>query len=173
MTDSVKKPWLRVCYCFLALLFLAAGFLFLKFPIRTEAFVGYIYVCFFTATGVMQIITYLAGRKEGVSGWILALGIIDVLIGIYFLCHVKAMIGFMPMFLAIWAVITGFTDCLMALQAKGEPGWGWSLALGGLLLVIGIVMFFDLATAMFTVAMLLSIAMFILAIQYFVKTFTR
>lgn len=173
MTSSTKKPWLRVCYCLLALLFLAAGFLFLKFPIRTEAFVGYIYICFFTATGVMQIITYLAGRKEGVSGWTLALGILNLLIGIYFLCHVTAIIGFMPVLLSIWAIATGFSDCLMALQSKGEPGWGWGLALGGLMLIIGIIMFFNLSTALFTVAVMLSVAMFVLSVQYFIKTFTK
>ena len=172
MTTSTKTTGARICSLLLALLFFGAGILFLMYPIRSEAFVGLIYICFFTATGIMQIITYFTQRKAGASGWSLALGILDVLLGIYFLGHVYAAIALLPYLLAFWAICSGFMRIIIALQLKGEStAWGWGLFFGGLLMLVGILMLFNFGITLLTVAFLLAFAMFICGFQNLMNVF--
>lgn len=167
-----KSVGQRIWAIIAALLYVLAGFFFIKYPIESLDVVGIIYVIFFIAAGFSQIFGYFVGRKLGASGWLLALGIIDVILGCYLLANANALFMLVPLFIIIWAFIVGFGRIGLAFsQRKQSQGWIVTLLLGLLLLFIGVLMIFLPLFSVVTVSILFAIAMFVLGIQQVVEAF--
>jgi len=71
-------------------------------------------------------------------GWMLASGILDLIIGIYLLMYPGVTMAILPYVLGFWLLFRGFSAIGVAFDVKsyGAPDWGWLLVLG-----IGIIFF--------------------------------
>ena len=133
-----------------------------------------LYVCFFTVTGIVQIINYFTNKNAGASGWLLALGILDVVLGLYLLTHALALFTFIPFLVAFWAVFVGAGRIGLAFTVKKAGGsWGLILAAGIAMIILGIMMFSAPLASILSVAVLFAVGMFVLAIDSLVEAFTN
>lgn len=65
-----------------AVLYLVFGIYFLLHPLIAVATFTLVLAIFFVAEGVVDLVTYFQTRKAGASGWILANGIITLILGL-------------------------------------------------------------------------------------------
>jgi uncharacterized membrane protein HdeD (DUF308 family) len=83
------------------------GVFFLAYPLITNAVIGIWFGAFFAATGVVCIINYITGNGLMVrSGWSLATGILDTLIGILFIVFPLFASGMLAVFLGVFIIIS-------------------------------------------------------------------
>ncbi|EUJ45531.1 HdeD family acid-resistance protein [Listeria riparia] len=96
--------------------------------------------------GVFQIISYFSNRGgQKVSGWILAEGILSVLLGILLLADQLEGTVTLVLVFGMWVLFAGIMRTIGAFAAKGEnvEGWGWILALGILGIILGFISLFN------------------------------
>ncbi len=83
------------------------GVFFLAYPLVTNAVIGIWFGAFFAATGVVCIINYITGNGLAVrSGWSLATGILDTLIGILFIVFPLFASGMLSIFLGVAIIVS-------------------------------------------------------------------
>lgn len=96
--------------------------------------------------GVFQIIQYFSHRSgQKVSGWILAEGILSVLLGILLLADQLEGTVTLVLVFGMWVLFAGIMRTIGAFAAKNEnvQGWGWILTLGILGIVLGFISLFN------------------------------
>jgi len=64
-------------------------------------------------------------------------GALTVIVGGYMVSNPGAALATLTLFLAIYLIISGFFEVMMAFQAKPVKGWGWALFSGILSVVLG------------------------------------
>lgn len=92
----------------------------------------------FIAMGIGYLSTYRMVK----SGSILALGIIDILVGILFVMNLGITAATLPFILALWALFAGIIQIMLSIQFKNEniPTWSWRMGTGILGIVFGLLM---------------------------------
>ncbi len=128
-------PWILI-----GLFLLVMGLYFLVHPQETLLSVAWLFGLTMLVSGAADLVVY-AARKwvYGLSGWFLADGIIDVLLGVVFLCNGWLAVEILPYVLAVWAVGSGVVKCAGALVYRrgGMPFWGVQLGVGAVVLLFG------------------------------------
>ncbi|EUJ47239.1 HdeD family acid-resistance protein [Paenilisteria rocourtiae] len=96
--------------------------------------------------GIFQIIQYFSNRSgQKVSGWILAEGILSVLLGITLLADQLEGTVTLVIVFGMWVLFAGIMRTIGAFDAKNEgvEGWGWLLTLGILGIILGFISLFN------------------------------
>ena len=172
-TEPKKSAGRRIWAILGAILFIIAGIFFLKYPVASITTASMLYVCLFIGGGICQIIAYCTGRKEGASGWLLAIGIIDVLLGCYLLGHAAALLVLMPVVVGIWAIITGFGRIGLGIdERKSTRTWWLPLVVGILMVLAGMIILISPLRAIFGLDLVFACAMFVFAIQSIAGAFS-
>ena len=129
-------PWILI-----GLFLLVMGLYFLIHPQETLLSVAWMFGLTMLVSGAADLVVY-AARKwvYGLSGWFLADGIIDVLLGVVFLCNGWVAVEVLPYVLAVWAVGSGIVKCAGALVYRkgGMPFWGVQFGVGVVVLLFGV-----------------------------------
>ena len=119
---------------------LAAGVVILARPVEGYVSLSILFRCVMVGTGVSQILFAVNSRDilRG-WGWTLASGILDLILGIFLLMYpvvtmvtLPYFVGFYLVFRALYLIGVSFD-----LRSFGIRRWGWLLAGGILLLVLG------------------------------------
>lgn len=114
------------------------------FPGLTLGSIAFMVGAGFIVSGAVNFINYRQ-EKEYLSGsiWLLAYGIIDVLIGIMFIIHPLAFSMIMPWLIGGFVCVFGIFEVIEAFALKRLTFtlWGWSLVSGIVSLLIGILFF--------------------------------
>ncbi len=90
--------------------------------------------------GILFIILgsgYILAFKDGDSYAILALGILDVLIGLLFLTNIGISIATLPIILAFWILFNSTVQLAMALEIKNQEDAPWKQMIGASIFGIG------------------------------------
>jgi len=93
------------------------------------------------AVGIMLIVggigqlVFAVKARTGVFSIIL--GVLTVIAGGYMVSNPGAALVTLTMFLAIYFIISGFFEAMMAFQAKPANGWGWALFSGIISVILG------------------------------------
>ncbi len=129
-------PWILI-----GLFLLVMGLYFLIHPQETLLSVAWMFGLTMLVSGAADLAVY-AARKwvYGLSGWFLADGIIDVVLGVVFLCNGWLAVEVLPYVLAVWAVGSGIVKCAGALVYRrgGMPFWGVQFGVGVVVLLFGV-----------------------------------
>ena len=92
--------------------------------------------------GINQIGNWFTARKTGgVSGWVLAEGIITSILGIIIIFYPISSLAILAIWVAAWLVVSGVMRIIAAIQTrKNLPGssWGVMLFLGIIITIVGI-----------------------------------
>lgn len=93
--------------------------------------------------GVFTIVMSIAGRKERPHSWLMALdGVVRIGAGLIAVIWPGLTSLALVLVIAIWAVVTGIIEIVMAVRLRKEIENEWVLGLGGVLsILLGIVLF--------------------------------
>ena len=112
--------------------------------------------------GILFIIlgsSYILAFKDGDSYAILALGILDVFIGLLFLTNIGISVITIPIILAFWILFNSTVQLAMGLEIKNIPNAPWKQLIGSSIFGIGfsILIFIYPAIGNITITLLLGL----------------
>jgi uncharacterized membrane protein HdeD (DUF308 family) len=104
-------------------------------------------------------------------GWVLAFGIITLLVGILCLRHIFQTVAALALILGIVWVIVGVMDFFAGVFIKGMPRRGWTIFMGVLGFVAGLVVLMQPAISLVTLAWVLGIWLIVYGTMEIVASF--
>ncbi|WP_276131633.1 HdeD family acid-resistance protein [Polluticoccus soli] len=149
------------------ILFIIAGVWALRTPAASYATLAILFACMFLLSGIMAIMYALSNRKVLPGwGWTLAVGIVDMLVGLLMLSTpaismlaLPLYVGFGILFRAIMAIGTAFE-----LRKQHDSQWGWLAFIGFLGAMFAFMLIRNPVFAGLTIATYTAIALIILGI---------
>lgn len=140
------KDWFGRGIWFLVGMFLVImGLYFLIHPDAALVSIAWLLGAAMLVSGASDLVVYLARHRAYIaSGWFLADGIIDLLLGLLFVCNswlAAELLSYAP---AGWAILSGVIKCVGAAiyRRAGMLFWGAPLAIGLVILIFGLATFF-------------------------------
>ncbi|MCQ5128117.1 DUF308 domain-containing protein [Butyricicoccus faecihominis] len=158
MKDSVSRALWGAAGLFLVV----TGVYFIIHPDATLVSIAFMMGLALLVSGGANLIVYVTRRRAYLaSGWFLADGLVDVLIGLAFLCNRWIATSLLPFIFAVWAVISGLTKLVNAsiLRRFGSMAWGWSLVIGIILAALGVATFIKPLVAAVAIAVLVAVVL--------------
>lgn len=76
--------------------------------------------------------------KSGKGLLTMILGLLTVILGGYMLSNLGVALASLTIFLAIYLIVSGMLEAVMAFQVKPVKGWGWALFSGIITVVLGV-----------------------------------
>lgn len=117
------------------------GVVALVFPGLTLASMAFMVGAAFLFSGIVNIVTYLRDRDSlDLSGYVLAYGIVDVLVGLMFLVHPVVFSVVLPWVAGLFVIVFAIYEIIgsFAVRRGGFSLWGWILVSGIASLLIGV-----------------------------------
>ena len=120
---------------------LLAGLLTLAWPGRTIVVVAVLFGIQLVVAGIFRFVAALASDDEsGATRVLLALlGVLSFIIGLYALRHILITIAALALLLGIFWIVNGAVEAFTALSHRGMQGRGWTIFMGLLSVVAGVV----------------------------------
>ena len=119
MNTKTERNWQLIVA---GILFIIFGLVCAFFPGLTLASIAFIVGAAFVVSGVVNIATFIRDRDLlGFSGWILAYGILDVLIGAMFVIHPFAFAAVLPWVIGTFVLVFGIYEVVTTFMVKAFP----------------------------------------------------
>jgi uncharacterized membrane protein HdeD (DUF308 family) len=128
---------LRICTLIMGIMVMGFGIIMLFTPMETYTFITILIPIAIFMHGISSLITYItAGAERAASGWLLADGILSIIVGVwlFFITDITAMA--LPFIFGFWVLFAGVLRIMGAVSVrKITSKWGWLLFFG----VVGII----------------------------------
>jgi uncharacterized membrane protein HdeD (DUF308 family) len=123
------------------ILTLLAGIAALAWPGETLLVVAVLFGVQLIVSGMFRFVAALASEDltGGTRVLLALLGVLSVIIGLWAVRHVLLTLLALTVFLGIFWVVNGFIEVFTALSHSGLPERGWTVAMGLLSIVAGII----------------------------------
>lgn len=123
--------------------------------------------------GVLEIYVGAGTPKNAGKGWLIAGGIIEILLGIILLCLPTLLLTTVPYFLGFWLMFRGFTTIGTAsdMMGYGMKGAGWTLFLAIMMVLSSFVVLFNPIIGMGAAVLWLGISFLLAGITLIVFAF--
>jgi uncharacterized membrane protein HdeD (DUF308 family) len=120
---------------------LLAGILALAWPGRTIVVLAVLFGVQLVVAGIFRFVAALASDDEtGATRVLLALlGVLSFIVGLYALRHILVTIATLALLLGIFWIVNGAIEVFTALSHRRMPGRGWTIFMGLLSVVAGVV----------------------------------
>lgn len=133
--QAVRHWWLLLV---VGIALLAVGILVFIYPARSYLDLSVLFGWLILFSGVMEVV--LAARSRHFvtgRGWMLAGGIIEIILGAILIFNVALSAVTLPIFLGFWLLMRGFSTIGLAsdMHVLGIRGSGWTVLTGVLLLI--------------------------------------
>lgn len=158
MSDHIN----RVLWCLVGVFLVVTGIYFLIHPSATMVSIAWMFGLAMLVSGAVNCLIYLSNRRYYIdSTWLLANSVIDLLIGVLFLCSDWIAAAFLPILFGVWAVVSGVIKLVNAamIRRMQMPTWGGLLVVGLVLLVFGVAVFFRPVLAAVAVSAIVAIVL--------------
>lgn len=142
----------------------AVGVLALAWPGRTVAVLAVLFGIELIVAGVYRFVAALASDDEsgGTRVLLAVLGVLSFIVGLYAVRHVAVTVTVLALVLGIFWIVNGAMELFTALAYRGTPSRGWTIAMGLLSMVAGIVVLAYPGMSLATLAVFLGIWLLIL-----------
>jgi len=152
---------------------LLAGLLTLAWPGRTIVVVAVLFGIQLVVAGIFRFVAALASDDEsGATRVLLALlGVLSFIIGLYALRHILITIAALALLLGIFWIVNGAVETFTALSHRGMQGRGWTIFMGLLSVVAGVVVLVYPAISLATLAIVLGFWLLVYGIMEIVLAF--
>lgn len=161
---AVKNWWI---YTIAGIALVGASFWTMATPAGSYVALSIVFSVAIFINGISNTI-FSIGSRDYIDGWgwILVGGIFDILFGAYLMYNPAMSMIALPVFVAIWILFRGFQVVGLSFDLKKYEvkDWGWILAFGLLLAIIGMFMLIDPAFAVANVVALAFFAFFTLGV---------
>ncbi|AHI55111.1 HdeD family acid-resistance protein [Listeria ivanovii] len=97
-------------------------------------------------SGIFHTVSYFSDKKmQKVSGWVLADGILSILLGFLLLFNDFAGTATLVLLFGMWVLFAGIMRTIGAFTAKQNnvQGWGWILTIGIIGIIVGFIALFN------------------------------
>lgn len=142
----MRKTTYRVLWAVAGALLIAAGIMCLVWEEAALASLAAILGIVMLVSGVVDILIFCAARDVMYgAGWFLVDGILTVILALFVLFDQVFTMLTLPFVFGMWLICTGITRFVNSfdLQRFGVRGWGWSTALGLVMMAAGVISFVD------------------------------
>lgn len=151
-----RSTGMKVGLVIAGILLVIVGLMIFRYPLETlVSFALFLGIAILVA-GVMNIMAYFTNKEFLPSpGWLLAQGILDILIAILLLGNIGITTMSLPYIVGFWMLFTGIMRFVMAFSLKnaGFPKWGWQIVAAILYILLAVLILFHPAVgAAFIVA---------------------
>ena len=165
--------WLRLIA---GLVLIAAGILVFCYPAQSYEALTLVFGIVILISGIAQLSVGISGGKYYQSrGWAIAAGVLDIIIGILFMCWPTMTAYVIPIILAIWFLYSGILAISFSSQMrKGSVGGsGWGIFFGILMIILAICLFFQpWVTGVVTVVVFMGLSFIVMGVNYLFQAFT-
>lgn len=144
--DKMSTKTMRVLSIIAGVLLIAAGVYCMCNQDVAVMSAGILLGVFMLCAGIVEIVVFAgtSGLLIG-SGWLLLDGVLTVIMSLFLLFNQWFTMMSLPFLFTVWLLFSGISRFVSAfdLRALGVRAWGWVLALGIILLVVGFVCMMD------------------------------
>ena len=111
----------------------------------------------------------LIAREHDLTGGtrvlLAVLGVLSLIIGLYAVRHVLVTLLALALLLGIYWIVNGAVELFMALSARGVPGRGWTVVMGVLSVLAGLLVLVYPAISLLTLVVVLSVWLLVLGLM--------
>jgi uncharacterized membrane protein HdeD (DUF308 family) len=152
---------------------LLAGLLTLAWPGRTIVVIAVLFGIQLVVAGIFRFIAAFASDDEtGATRVLLALlGVLSFIVGLYALRHVLVTIVTLALLLGIFWIVNGAVEVFTALTHRRMAGRGWTVFMGLLSVVAGVVVLIYPGISLTTLAVVLGFWLLVFGIMEIVLAF--
>jgi uncharacterized membrane protein HdeD (DUF308 family) len=152
---------------------LLAGLLTLAWPGRTIVVIAVLFGIQLVVAGIFRFVAALASDDEsGATRVLLALlGVLSFIVGLYGLRHILLTIAALALLLGIFWIVNGAVEMFAALSHRGMGGRGWTIFMGLLSVVAGVVVLVYPGISLATLAVVLGFWLLVFGIMEIVLAF--
>ena len=152
---DMHKP--SVLVLIMGIIMVAGGIYTWFHPLAALAALALILGIIFIVVGAGYLAAYFGGSR---SGWYLAVGLLDIFVGIILVSYLRQTILALPFMFAFWCLFTGVIQIAAAIQLKNSPMaklWLWPLVAGIIGIIVGFWILFDPLAGAVTLTILLGV----------------
>ena len=171
MLAGVGRHWGWVL--FFGIVTLLAGLFALFWPGRTIVVIAVLFGIQLVVAGIFRFIAALAADEEsgGARALLALLGVLSFIVGLYALRNVLVTIAALALLLGIFWIVNGAVEVFAALSHRGMQGRGWTIFMGLLSVVAGVVVLVYPAISLATLAVVLGFWLLVYGIMEIVLAF--
>ena len=141
----MQTTFARILWFIAGLLLIFTGVYFIFYPDATLLSLSVLIGVSMLIYGVFDLIIYARmHRLLAAPAWMLVDGLLDILVGLLFICNDWLALSVLPFLFSMWVMVSGISKTVQSLDLRmlGIRGWGWLLALGVILIVLGFLSLF-------------------------------
>jgi uncharacterized membrane protein HdeD (DUF308 family) len=152
---------------------LLAGLLALAWPGRTVVVIAVLFGIQLVVAGVFRFVAAFASDDEsgGTRVLLALLGVLSFIVGLYALRHVLVTIVALALLLGIFWIVNGAVETFTALSHRGMQGRGWTIFMGLLSVVAGVVVLAYPGISLATLAIVLGFWLLVFGVMEIVMAF--
>lgn len=135
---AVKNWWLLLL---LGIAVFVVGIFIFTYPGVSYVAMAVTFAVLILVSGAIHIAVAASNRNPAIGrGWLLAGGIVELLIGLLLICHPAISAATLPVFLGFWLMFRSFGTIGSGsdLMSMKVPGGGWTVFVGVLLLICSV-----------------------------------
>jgi uncharacterized membrane protein HdeD (DUF308 family) len=146
---------------------LLAGLLTLVWPGRTIVVIAVLFGIQLVVAGIFRFVAAFAVDEEsgGMRVLLALLGVLSLIVGLYALRHLQVTIAALALLLGIFWIVNGAVETFAALSHRAMRGRGWTIFMGLLSIVAGIVVLVYPAISLATLAIVLGLWLLLFGIM--------
>ena len=141
--QAVRYWWLLLI---VGIALFAVGVLTFVFPAQSYLGMSLVFGWLMLISGILEVVLSSANRHFITGrGWMMAGGIIEIILGIILIFNVALSAATLPIFLGFWLMLRGFSSIGLGgdMSALEIPGAGWTVFTGVLLLLCSLWILFQ------------------------------
>jgi uncharacterized membrane protein HdeD (DUF308 family) len=152
---------------------LLAGLLAIVWPGKTIVAIAVLFGIQLVVAGIFRFVAAFAADDEtgGTRVLLALLGVLSFIVGLYALRHVLLTIAALALLLGIFWIVNGAVETFAALSHRGMQGRGWTIFMGLLSVVAGIVVLVYPAISLATLAIVLGFWLLVYGIMEIMLAF--
>jgi uncharacterized membrane protein HdeD (DUF308 family) len=152
---------------------LLAGILVLIWPGHTIVALAVLFGIQLVVAGIFRFVAALAADEAsgGTRVLLALLGVLSFIIGIYALRHILVTIAALALLLGIFWIVNGAVETFTALSHRGMPQRGWTIFMGLLSVVAGLVVLVYPSISLLALAVVLGVWLLLFGIMEVVLAF--
>jgi len=146
---------------------LLAGVAVLAWPGRTLVVVAVLFGIQLVVTGIFRFVAAFASEDltGGTRVLLAVLGVLSLIIGLYAVRHVLVTLLALALLLGIYWIVNGAVELFMALSARGVPGGGWTVVMGVISVLAGLLVLVYPAISLLTLVVVLGVWLLVLGLM--------
>ncbi len=168
---TINNWWV---YLLAGILFIVTGIIVFCDPKASFISIALLFGILLFVVGIMQTVVAVSSRDiiRG-WGWDLAFGIIDIILGVYFICNLTITVIALPFIFGFWLMLKGFYLFAFAFQLKDieVKGWGWILTGAILTIILSLLVIFHPFSGALVIVYLVGITFLVIGIFYLMLSF--